>query len=198
MMLTFQVPYSRHGASGLFQFSVETGTAAFAGSRRGFVLPETCRLLISRLGQEGFSFLTGCASGVDACFRQAFADSDYAESSLVACAFQERADRFQGVYPLFVVPQGLRPRQALARRTLWITSHCSLLILFPSDPITRGSALAFKSAVMSSKPVFVVTRTRPAPSDFYSVFPSSLFGLVHGFWCIPPVFAETGLCYEPA
>jgi hypothetical protein len=94
------------------------------------------------------------------------------------------------------VPDGLLPKVALAKRTLWMTSRCSLLVLFPSDPIGRGSALAFKSAIYNNKPVFVVTSTRPAESDLYSVYPSSLFGVVEGFWCIPPVYAETGLCYE--
>jgi len=79
-----------------------------------------------------------------------------------------------------------------------------MLILFPfgsaqgkpSDQMGRGSALAFKSAIMNSKPVFTVTDTRPKDSDLYTVIKSNLFGIVDGFWCVPPVYAETGLCYE--
>ena len=60
----------------------------------------------------------------------------------------------------------------------------------------KGSSLAFKSAIMDNKPVFVVSKTRPNNSHLYSVYPSSLFGIVEGYWCVPPVYADTGLCYE--
>jgi len=195
-MLEFQVPIKDRGSKRFFSFSVKTGSVLFAGYRRGFVSPQVCSDLISAFGRQGFSFLTGCASGVDRCFRYALAESDFTESSLVACAFKERAERVKGIFPLYVVPSGLPPRVALAKRTLWMTSRCSLLILFPSDPIGKGSALAFKSAIYNNKPVFVVTSTRPAESDLYSIFPSSLFGVVEGYWCVPPVYADTKLCYE--
>ena len=107
-----------------------------------------------------------------------------------------RSARMRGLYPLYVVPEGLPARAALAKRTLWMTSRCTMLVLFPSDPIGKGSALAFKSAIMASKPVFIVTERRPKESDLYQVFPSNLFGIVSGYWCLPPVYGKTGLCYE--
>jgi hypothetical protein len=191
-MVTFSVPHNKD----FFNFSVDTGRVLFAGSRNLFIPRQICNDLIYQFGRLGFAFLTGCAKGVDESFRHALAESDFKDTSIVACAFKDRAERLKGVYPLYVVPDGLHPKAALAKRTLWMTSRCSLLILFPSNPIGRGSALAFKSAIYNNKPVFVITSTRPEESDLYSVYPSSLFGVVEGFWCVPPVYAETGLCYE--
>ena len=191
-MVTFSVPHNKD----FFNFSVDTGRVLFAGSRNITISRQICNGLIYQLGKLGFCFLTGCAKGVDESFRLALAESDFKDTSIVACAFKERAESLKGVYPLYVVPNGLPPRVALAKRTLWMTSRCSLLILFPSDPTGRGSALAFKSAIYNNKPVFVVTPTRPAKSDLYSVYPSSLFGVVDGYWCVPPVYQDTGLCFE--
>ncbi len=72
------------------------------------------------------------------------------------------------------------------------------MILFPANILGKGSALAFKSAVMSSKPVFVVSDRPPKESDLYTVLKTNLFGIVEGYFCIPPVYKKTGLCYEPA
>ncbi len=200
-MISFSVPDGKS----FFNFKVERGRVMFAGSRYGSVSRQVCKDLISQLGKLGFAFLTGCANGVDESFRLALAESDYVGSSIAACAFKERLDRVRGIYPLFVVPEGLHPKAALAKRTLWMTSRCSLLILFPTVRHTmtdlagkwgKGSTLAFKSAIHNNKPVFIVSETRPDESSLYTVLPSSLFGVVRGYWCIPPVYAETGLCYE--
>ncbi len=191
-MVTFSIPQGRE----FFNFSVENGRILFAGSRNMSISRQVCNDLISAFGHLGFSFLTGCASGVDESFRKALAESEYKDSSIVACAFKERANKLKGVYPLYVVPDGLSPKVALAKRTLWMTTRCSLLILFPSEPIGRGSLLAFKSAIYNNKPVFIVSKTKPKDSSLYTIYHSNLFGVVEGFWCIPPVYADTGLCYE--
>ena len=198
-MISFSVPLRGRiieCSKAHFNFKVEEGTLLFAGSRHLTVPSQTCSDLISALGSLGFGFMTGCASGVDESFRRALRESKYGKDSLVACAFKERASKMKGLFPLYVVPDGLPPKAALAKRTLWMTSRCNMLILFPSDPIDKGSALAFKSAIMKSIPVFVVSKTRPADSDIYGIYPSSLFGIVDGYWCIPPVYQNTGLCYE--
>ena len=196
-MLSFSVNTVKDsGSPALFNFSVETSLLAFAGSRSMTVSPVICNDLVSIFGSLGFSFITGCADGVDASFRRAISDSDYIAMSIVACAFKSRYNRLRGVFPLYVVPENIPPKAALAKRTLWITSRCSMLILFPSDPIGRGSALAFKSAIMNSKPVFVVTDTRPKESSLYIVLKSNLFGIVDGYWCIPHIYGKTGLAYE--
>jgi hypothetical protein len=197
-MLSFSIPYDdlKSGGKRFFNFSVEQGSLLFAGSRKLTIDKKRCSLLIDALGSLGFTFLTGCAKGVDDSFRQALGLSDYAHLSLMACAFPERAKSSHGIMPLIVVPPGLPPRAALAKRTLWMTAICKMLVLFPASPIGRGSRLAFKSAIMSNKPVFVVTNERPKESDLYSIFSSSLFGIVDGFWCIPPVYHDTGLCYH--
>jgi hypothetical protein len=193
-MVSFSVPQDRS----FFNFSVEQGRVMFAGSRNMSVPRQVCKDLISAFGSLGFCFMTGCAAGVDESFRFALSESDYSGSTIVACAFKDRAERLKDVFTLFVVPDGLAPKVALAKRTLWMTSRCSLLILFPSDPVGKGSALAFKSAIHNNKPVFVVSKTKPQESSLYTVLSSNLFGVVDGFWCVPPVYADTGLCYETA
>ena len=191
-MVSFSVPQGRS----FFNFSVEQGRVLFAGSRNINVSRQVCNDLISAFGSLGFCFLTGCATGVDESFRKALVRSGNKDVSLVACAFRERQKRINEIYSLFVVPDGLPPKVALAKRTLWLTSKCSMLLLFPSDPMGRGSALAFKSAIYNSKPVFVVSKTKPKESNLYNLLPSNLFGVVDGFWAVPPVYQLTGLCHE--
>jgi|GEM_PF-2080852 len=203
-MVTFSVPCKDDKR--FINFKIESGSVLFAGSRHITLPDQVCTDLIGSLGSLGLTFITGCANGVDASFRRALAGSDYAESSTVACAFKERAQKLRGLYPLYVVPSGLPPRTALARRTLWMTNKCSMLILFPSDPIGKGSNLAFKSTIMQSKPVFIVPpdnirRLQDTDilkdNDIYTVYSSNLFGIVDGWWCLPPIYEESGLCYEP-
>jgi hypothetical protein len=195
-MVTLSVPVTLKGSKTFYSFKIESRALLFAGSRSINVPRQVCNDLISAFGELGFGFMTGCAKGVDESFRKALALSAHKDTSIIACAFRERAKKFKKASPLFVVPDGLPPRAALAKRTLWLTSRCTLLILFPSEPIGRGSALAFRSAIHNNKPVFIVTKTKPAESSLYKVMSSNLFGVVDGFWCVPPVYQETGLCYE--
>ena len=195
-MVTFSIPSKDGEDKGFFSFNVETNAVLFAGSRNRFLSFQVCFDLINAFGKLGFSFITGCASGVDASFRSALLMSEHRKKSIVACAFKERAEKYKGLLPLFVVPDNLPPKVALAKWTLWMTSRCSLLVLFPSEPIGKGSALAFKSAILNNKPVFIVTDTRPAESSLYTVIPSNLFGVVDGFWCVPTVYQQTKMCYE--
>ena len=189
-MVSFHIP-ATEGRT--VDVTLGSGPVLFAGSRHITPEGQTCRDLVTIFGTLGVSFLTGCAGGVDAAFRRAFRLSKHSEQSLVACAFKERVKMMDG---LFVVPDNLPPRVALAKRTLWMTERCSLLILFPSDPIGKGSNLAFKSTIMHNKPVFMVQDHKPPSSDLYSTHRTGLFGIVEGWWCLPPVYAETGLCYE--
>ena len=165
---------------------------AFAGSRYGIVPRGTATAIVAGFHQRGYWFLTGCASGIDACFRSAFmVSSEVAERSIVACAFEDRACRFSvgEMYASVVVPQGLSPATALHRRTVWIVRHSSLLVLFPDDPRTdrwgRGSRLAFSTARYNLKPVFLVTARPPKLSVGESIHASNLFGVVDGYWVIP-------------
>ncbi len=167
-----------------------------AGSRYLTIPQATSSDLIKMFGSLGFCFTTGCAGGVDESFRLALTKSDYKDLIIVACGFKQRALLLRGLYTLYVVPQGLALKVALAKRILWMTSRCSMLILFPSDPIGKGSALAFKSAICNNKPVFIVSKVKLKDSDLYSCIPSNIFGIVEGFWCVPLVYQKTGLCYE--
>jgi hypothetical protein len=65
---------------------------------------------------------------LDKAFRSALSESDYTDRVIVACAFLQKIDDFKGIFSFFVVPQGLPPRVALAKRTLWMTSRCSHFI----------------------------------------------------------------------
>lgn len=189
-MVTFSVP--SHTGATAHSFRVRPQSVAFAGSRNGAVTLETSSALVEGFGQLGFGFVTGCASGIDGCFRLAFASKTaFAERSIVACAFEDRARRFAvgEIFASVVVPDGLSPAAALHRRTVWIVRHCSLLVLLPDNPRTGrwgcGSRLAFDTARRNLKPVFLVTKTPPKPSVGESIFSSNLFGVTDGFWVVP-------------
>ena len=167
-------------------FKVRPEVVAFAGSRSGS-LPETvASSLVHSFYALGFTFLTGCATGIDECFRQALIQRPYDQHSMVACAFESRARRFDsnGILAFTVVPAGLSPAAALHRRTVWMVRRCGLLVLFPSE-WGKGSTLAFRTAVYNLKPVFCASPAAPPPSPLYRIFPASLFGIVSGFWVIP-------------
>ena len=200
-MVTFHVPTHSTEEDPLV-FRVPAQAVLFAGSRRGHVPPDTASLLVASLSQAGLSFLTGCASGVDASIRHTLSLSEKTrEHSFIACAFPDRVCQSlsKGLFASVVVPDGLSPAAALRRRTLWMVKRCVLLILFPDDPATgrwgRGSTLAFRSTLDQLKPVFVVTRNPPRQSHHYRLIPDSLYGAVDGYWVVPhPV--EAGTCDE--
>ena len=199
-MVTFSVTHAP-SLEGL-TFQVRGRSVAFAGSRHGNVPPPAARQIVHCFHTLGFSFMTGCANGVDKSFRQILSGPCYAPDSLIACAFERRA-RNLGTPELLAataVPAGLPPAAALHRRTVWMVRRCSLLVLFPHNPETgkcgRGSALAFRTAVYNLKPVFVSSLSPPPHSHLYRIFPASLFGIVPGFWIVPHQIYSGGPCDE--
>ena len=185
-MVTFSVPRTS------VHFRVRPQAVAFVGSRNGAVHRDTAAALVEGFHRLGFGFLTGCASGIDRCFRSAFAANPaVAERAIVACAFPDRENRFAvgEVFATAVVPSGLTPAAALHRRTVWIVRKASLLVLLPDDPRTgrwgRGSRLAFNVARHNLKPVFLVTEQPPKRSVGEVVCRSNLFGVVDGYWVVP-------------
>ena len=180
-------------------FRVRERAVLFGGSRNGFVDPQLADRLVTALAGSGFSFLVGCATGVDACFRLTLAERPHAaESTFVACAFADRvrSSVSRGLFASVVVPEGLPPAAALRRRTLWMVKRAELVVLFPDDPLTgrwgRGSTLAFRAATEQLKPVFVVSSTAPRKSPVYQVVATRLFDVVDGYWAVPhPVAAGT-------
>ncbi len=87
-----------------------------------------------------------------------------------------------------MVPEGLSPKAALRRRTLWLVKRSCLVVLFPTDPYTgqwgKGSKLVYRSALDQLKPVFVVCPSPPKSSDHRRVIGSCLYG-VEGYWVVP-------------
>ena len=200
-MVQFQVPVTA-GQKARFRFSVPTRAVGFAGSRSGSVPQEVARTLVSSFASLGFSFYTGCAAGVDASFRRALAGCPAREQSFIACAFEGRARRFEGVgvYVSVVVPDGLSPWTALHRRTVWMVRRCSLLVLFPESPPDgrwgAGSRLAFRTALANLIPVFVAAATAPPQREHYRMLADTLFGVISGFWVVPHPVTEGGPCDE--
>ena len=188
------------GSRAEFRFSVAGHMALVAGSRHLEVDRQTCGDLLEGLHLAGFHFFLGCARGVDKSFRRALAQCPFREEGFVACAFQSRAlrERSLGLYAQLVVPEGLEPAAALRRRTLWMVKRCSLVVLIPENPFNEvwgpGSKLVFRSAMYHLKPVFVVSRKAPPQSVHYRVAESDLFGVVRGFWVVPHLLEEGGLC----
>ena len=200
-MVEFSVP-AAGGSRAEFRFSVAGHMVLVAGSRHLEVDGRTCRDLLEGLHLAGFHFFLGCARGVDKSFRKALAQSPFHEEGFVACAFQSRAlrERSLGLYAQLVVPEGLAPAAALRRRTLWMVKRCSLIVLLPESPFNGvwgpGSKLVFRSAMYHLKPVFVVSHKAPPQSVHYRVVASDLFGVVRGFWVVPHLLQEGGLCDE--
>ena len=198
-MVSFSVPVRESGAE--FRFSVEELGVLFAGSRHGEVRQEVCRALVQGLARDGFSFWVGCASGVDRCFREALSESEYADRAFVGCAFRRRVRALStyGLSASVVVPEGLSPKAALRRRTLWLVKRSCLVMLFPDDPVTgrwgKGSQLVFRATLDQLKPVFVVCCSSPKGSDHYRVIGSCLYG-VKGYWAVPHPVSDGGPCDE--
>ena len=171
-----------------------------AGSRYGQVEPSTCQALIEQFRRHGFGFFVGCAAGVDAAFRKALADSECGSDEVfVGCAFGQRARRCraEGLFASAVVPEGIPPKAALARRTLWLVKRSSLVVLFPERPADRqwgpGSRHVFRSSLYHLKPLFVVASRPPVAPAFCQVVASDLFATVDGYWVVPHTFRD-GFC----
>ena len=155
---------------------------------------EVCDGLITQFGKMGFSFVVGCAKGVDESFRLALSSSDYAKKTFVACAFKDRLERFKDLSSLLVVSSNSPPRTALHQRTIFMVKYCSMAVIFADSPLNnrwgKGSSLAIRSSIKYGKPVFVITNNPPEESNDYRIFSSSLFGVVSGYWIIPTSIKE--------
>ena len=195
-MVQFSLPDS-HG-NRCYRFSVAPGAVLLAGSRHRQVLPSVCARLVHTFWSLRIGFLTGCAPGVDHCFRRALSHSPYRGWTFVGCAFSARPSNSERLFSTVVVPPGLPAAVALARRTLYLAKRCALLVVFPDDPYTgawgKGSTLAFGACMSQLKPAFVVSKTPPRPTGLYQVFPASLFGIVSGYWAVPHTVTEGGAC----
>ena len=186
----------------VFRFAVNGGAVLFAGSRHGTVVKRICLSLIKGLGDLGFSFLVGCAAGVDGSFRKVLAVSRFRTTTFVGCAFNSRVRRLEtddGLSAHLVVPVGLSAKAALRRRTLYLVKRCCMAVIFPVDPETgtwgRGSTLVFRTTLHQLKPVFVAADRAPESSEHYRVLKAQLCG-VSGYWVVPHPIYEGGPCDE--
>ena len=199
-MVSFQV-----SGQPALRFKVAARAVLFAGSRRGQVetaltVQQHATALVERFRRHGFGFFVGCATGVDAAFRAALAHSACGPDEVfVGRAFGQRARRCraEGLFASAVVPEGIPPNAALARRTLWLVKRSSLVVLFPERPADRqwgpGSRLAYRSALYHLKPTFVVASRPPVAPAFCRVAAADLFATVDGYWVVPHTFRD-GLC----
>ena len=172
----------------------------FAGSRRGQVEQPVCRALVERFRRHGFGFFVGCAEASMRRSARRWPTQRAAPtrcSSAARSAERARRCRAEGLFASAVVPEGIPPRAALARRTLWLVKRSSLVVLFPERPADRqwgpGSRLAYRSALYHLKPTFVVASRPPVAPAFCQVAPADLFATVDGYWVVPHTFRD-GLC----
>ena len=186
----------------VFRFSVNCGAVLLAGSRHGTVGKRICLSLIQGLGEMAFTFLTGCARGVDESFRKVLAVTRFRTDAFVGCAFSSRThqvETYDGLSAHLVVPPGLSAKAALRRRTLYLVKRCCMAVIFPVDPTTgswgRGSTLAFRATLQQLKPVFVVADRAPESSEHYRVLKAQLCG-VSGYWAVPHPIYDGGPCDE--
>jgi hypothetical protein len=202
-MVTFSVPVKTAlKDKRFFSFSVKENAVLFAGSRNALVSQDVAGGLVTSFARLGFGFFVGCAKGIDQCFRNALAGSDYAAKAFVACAYTRRIQRNldMGLFATCVVPYGITPKTALVRRTLWLVKRASLVVLFPDNPVTqnwgKGSSIVFNAAILQRKPLFVVSKTQPQAKDIYRVLPACFQGLVYGYWVIPQPLEKGGACND--
>ena len=193
-MAYFSIPYKSNGTNTFFNFYIEHDCVLFAGSRHLSINKQVCDGLITQLGKLGLTFIVGCCRGVDESFRLALSLSDYAKKTFVACAFKDRVGRFGDLSSSLVVSPTSSPRTALHQRTIFMVKHCSMAVIFADNPLNnrwgKGSSLAIRSCIKYGKPVFVITNNPPEDSNDYRIFPSSLFGVVKGYWIIPTSIKE--------
>ena len=159
-MVTITLAAPQSAPDSRLVFRIPETAAMFAGSRNGFVDPKEADRIVRSLSDAGFSFLVGCAPGIDECFRRTLATrAEGEQSTFVACAFSDRvrANESLGLFASVVVPEGLSPTAALRRRTLWMVKRAELLILFPDDPVRghwgKGSRLAFTASTRRRRSV---------------------------------------------
>ena len=200
-MVSFSVPVKHGGSRFQFRFAVQKLGVLFAGSRHQEVPQSMCKALIQGLAGDGFSFWVGCAKGVDRSFRKSLSESAYTDRVFVGCAFKGRVKALSnyGLSASVVVPEGLSPKAALRRRTLYLVKRSCMVVLIPDDPFTgqwgRGSRLVFRAALNQLKSVFVICSSCPKESDHYRVIGSCLYG-AQGFWVVPHPISDGGLCDE--
>jgi len=204
-MVKISIPINEHQQEvkqKYFSFSVHAQAIMLAGSRNLELPPALCETLVAKLYSLGFHFFVGCAQGVDRSFRKALSRAPANKNTFVACAFYKclKQENTFGLYASVVVPDKIPPAAALARRTVWMARRCQFLILFPDNPKTnqwgKGSTLAFNSAVLNLKPVFVVSQASPPQAPLYKIFPTSLFDIVNGFWVVPHPYTQGGTCED--
>jgi len=197
-------PTSKKGPRHYFNFNVRPLSVMLAGSRNLELSQEYCKPIVTELHNRGFGFVVGCAFGVDMSFRKVLSVAPFKTRSFVACAFPYRTkEKFSfGLDASVVVPENIPIPAALARRTIWMARRCQLLILFPDDPKTgkwgKGSRLAFNTATLNLKPIFVASKLCPPFSDFYTIYNSTLFDIVSGFWVVPHTYRLGRTCEDEA
>ena len=172
-----------------------TKVVCIAGSRNGALAPATASSLVSSFSLRGYRFAVGCAPGIDGCFRRALAAAQPPVNATVHCAFPSRLGsvRQSGLHAVCCVGSAPTPASALHRRTVFMVSSATLLVLFPDNPKTgawgKGSRLAFNTAVRNNIPVFVVTAVAPLANRYCRVVPDTLFGIVPGFKVSERIYA---------
>jgi len=184
-MVCYSVPHK----NGFHDLTVDS-RVMFTGSRHGRLPRKITETLVMALAKEGFSFFVGCAKGIDYSFRLALSNLNMHERSFVACAFVGRADlrNTLGLPASMVVEEFLPPKIALHERTVYLVKNTSLAIVFPDNPLSgfwgKGSKLVIRECVNRGKPVFVVSEKMLTDSNEYKLLPSSLYGIVSGYWVL--------------
>jgi hypothetical protein len=184
-------------AARAFRLWVQPLGVLLAGSRSGRLPEALCRGVVRRLAAEGFSFLVGCAPGVDWSFRLALTQEGLARRSFVVCASRERLSRSCGLPASVVVAEGLSMAAAFHRRTVWMVTRCCMVVLFSEGRDGSwgpGSRLVLRTALEQGKPVFVASGTEPHVAVPAQIQPGSLYGLVSGWWVTPHAAHADALC----
>ena len=195
-MLSISVPLKNAGDQAMlpdrcdfFSFPISDKPVLFTGSRFQGIDRMTCDLLIQYFAMLDYGFIVGCHAGIDRAFRLALSHSEYADRSLVACVNRTKFRYTYGIQAKVVAPVRFSLESIIFHRSMWLAKHTSCGILFPDHPFEKKWDLGQQKLLMAFlshlKPVFMVTEYPPAENDFFHILPTSLNGIVKGYWMVP-------------
>ena len=197
-----QAVLTKHSDRGdFFSFPISDKPVLFTGSRYSGLDRMTCDLLIQYFAMLDYGFVVGCDAGVDRAFRLTLSHSEYADRSLVACVNRSKFRYTYGIRAQVVAPVRFSLESVIFHRSMWLAKNTSCGIIFPDHPFHRkwdtGQQKLFMAYLSHLKPVFMVTEFPPDECNFYKIIPTSLNGIVRGFWIVPVLIGREHSGTEP-
>ena len=191
-MISISVPikHSEDADRGdFFSFPLSDKPVLFTGTHHRNFSKMGCDLLIQYFAMLDCSFVVGCNAGIDRSFRLALSHSEYADKTLVACINRSKFRFTYGLRAKVIAPVRFMPESIIFHRSMWLAKNSSCGIIFTDNHYIGkwdvGMRKLFLAYLSHLKPMFLVTDYPPEPNGFYHVLPTSLNGVVNGYWIAP-------------